>query len=440
MDRQLSRRSFLGVAGAGVAGVTMAGVSACDKEPDRSKSDRAILKTIQMAWWGSTERHKRTQDALTAFSRKHPDIKVDSWFSAWNGYWDKLATQTAGGNPPDVIQMDYSYLGEYAHRGSLRPLDDVVPKVLDLSDFSADVLAAGRIDNKLYGVNAGINSMALITNLTMLKQLGIDLPDTTMTWADFATLAKQIGRKAPSGVFGSQYAAYQSTALECWLRQRGKALFTADGALGFTAADLSEWIAYWEDLRRAKGAVPADVQAAAIGSDVANSMVGRKRVPFDFAHSNQLTAYASVMKDELGLHMYPQGTAGSRPGQYLKPSQLMSVSATSRHPTEAALLIDALLTDPEITAILGSERGVPPSTQVRAALEPKAGAVERQTYAYINLVSGKTGPLPPPTPPGGAEVTGKALTFAAQQVAFGKASIAKAVAGFFQDAARALKK
>jgi multiple sugar transport system substrate-binding protein len=406
---------------------------------NKSKAASGGVKTLQMSWWGSTERHRRTQEALTAFSKRHPNIKVSTQFSGWDGYWEKLATETAGGNPPDVIQMDYSYIAEYARRGALRALDDMVPKVLNLTDFSADVLAGGKIDKKLYGVNAGINSMALVVNLTLLKQLGIDLPDATMTWADFADLTKRIAKKAPAGLFGCEYAAYDGAALECWLRQRGNALFTSDGALGFGPPELTEWLNYWEDLRKAKGAASAEVQATDTG-DVQNTLTARKKTVVDFAHSNQLTAYASVLKDEIALHMYPQGPTGSKPGQYLKPSQLMSVSAKSRHAKEAGMVVDALLADASIAAILGSERGVPPSTSVRAALKPKADPIERQTYEYIDFVTTRTGPLPPPAPLGGGEVTGKVLLFAAQQVAFGRASVDQAVSRFFEDAARSLKK
>jgi multiple sugar transport system substrate-binding protein len=425
------RRDFLQVTGAGLAAAALAGCG--------SNSGSGGSTTLQMTWWGSTDRHKRTQDALTAFHKRHSNIQVRTQFSGWDGYWEKLATQTAGGNPPDVIQMDISYIGEYARRGALRPLDDLVPKVLNLADFSPTVLAGGKLNNKLYGVNAGVNSMALVVNLTLLKQLGLDLPDHTMTWADFATLTKQIGAKAPAGVFGAENGAYDAAALECWLRQRGKALFTPDGALGFNEADLTDWLTYWEDLRKARGVAPADVQAGAAG-DVQNSLVARKKAVADFAHSNQLGAYASVLKDEIALHMYPQGPAGSRPGQYLKPSMLFSVSAKSKHPREAATLVDALLTEPDIAAVLGSERGIPPSTSIRAALKPTATPVEQQTYEYIDFVSDKVGTLPDPTPLGGGEVTGKVLTYAVDQVAFGKATIPQSVSRFFDDANRALKK
>jgi multiple sugar transport system substrate-binding protein len=428
----VSRRHILGLAGAGLTATALGGCGGSGSGDD-------ARATLQMTWWGSTDRHQRTQAALAAFHKGHPNIQVRTQFSGWDGYWEKLATETAGGNPPDLIQMDYSYIGEYARRGALRPLDDLVPKVIDLGDFSPDTLAGGKIDNKLYGVNAGLNSMALVVNTALAGEIGVEVPDNTMTWDDFATFAKQVGAKGPAGVFGAENGANDAAALECFLRQRGKALFAPDGALGFDATDLTEWFTYWDALRRTKGTPPADVQASAVG-DVQNSLVARKKTVADFAHSNQLSAYAKILKDGLELRMYPQGRSGSRPGQYLKPSMLLSVSAKSRYVNQTATLLDALLTDPKIAATLGSERGIPPSTSIRAALKPKADPVERLTYEYIDMVSGRVGPLPPGYPLGAGEVTNKILTFASDQVGFGKASINASVARFFEDANRALKK
>jgi multiple sugar transport system substrate-binding protein len=436
-DRQFSRRRLLGVLGAG-AGLAVPGLATLSGCGPSSAPRAASPKSIRMSWWGSTERHMRTQDALAAFSRHHPDIKVDTQFSGSDGYWEKLGTQATSGSLPDVIQMDYTYIAAYAAKGYIRALDDLVPKTLDVTSFSPDVLAGGKIDNKLYGVNNGINCTALVTNLTLLQQLGLDLPDYTMTWTDFAKLAKQIGKKTPDGVYGTEYAAGIATGLECWLRQRGKLLYTADHKLGFSQPDLAEWIAFWEDIRKAKGAAPAELQATAAG-DIQNRLLARRKTAFDFTNSNQLIAYSSMLKDQLALHMFPQGPSGSKPGQYLKPSQLFCMSATSQHVPEAGMLISGLVNDPELTAILGSERGIPPSTAVRGALKPKAGAVERQTYDYIDYVTDKVGPLPPPAPSGGGDVTGKILTGAVQQVAFGKSTIDQAVAKFFDDAGRALK-
>jgi pectin-derived oligosaccharide transport system substrate-binding protein len=412
VDRQLSRRRLLGALGAS-AGLAVPGLAALSACGTAAAPQAASTKTIRMSWWGGTDRHMRTQDALAAFSRHHPDIKVDVQFSGFDAYWEKLGTQATSGSLPDVIQMDYSYLTQYASKGYIRALDDLVPKVIDLTSFSADILAGGKIDNKLYGVNNGVNCTALVGNLTLLQQLGLELPDHTMTWTDFGKLVKQIGKKTPDGVYGCEYAAYTFNALEYWLRQRGKALFTPDRKLGFAPADLAEWIAFWEDLRKAKGAASAELQATAAG-DIPNRLLARRKTAFDFIHSNQLVGYSSTLTDQLTLHMFPQGPSGSKPGQYLKPSQLFCMSATTKHVTESGMLVGGLVTDPDMTAILGSERGIPPSTMVRGALKPKAGGVERQTYDYIDFVTDKVGPLPPPAPPGGGDVTGKILTGAVQ--------------------------
>lgn len=136
MKPELSRRRVLQV-GAAMGALALAG---CGN--GQSGDEESGNASLQFAWWGSTERHNKTQAALRAFQKEHPGIKVTTQFSGWDGYWEKLATQTAGGNAPDVIQIDYSYIGEYARRGSLLALDSLSGDVLDLSEFDED--APGR--------------------------------------------------------------------------------------------------------------------------------------------------------------------------------------------------------------------------------------------------------------------------------------------------------
>ena len=57
-----------------------------------------------------------------------PASTIDPETYAWNDYWPKLATQAAGQNLPDVIQMDYRYIFEYARRGQLADLTPFVGK------------------------------------------------------------------------------------------------------------------------------------------------------------------------------------------------------------------------------------------------------------------------------------------------------------------------
>src|SRR5205823_4868120 len=63
----LSRRHFLGATGAVAVATALGGCG------DKAGSGADAKATLQMTWWGSTDRHKRTQDALTEFRKKHPN-------------------------------------------------------------------------------------------------------------------------------------------------------------------------------------------------------------------------------------------------------------------------------------------------------------------------------------------------------------------------------
>ena len=111
-----------------------------------------------------------------------------------------MATQTAGGNAPDLIQMDYRYLFEYARRETLLPLD----KLLPLTDFSTNDRNGGKVDGKLYGVNLGSNSKAMVYDTAMLAKVGVKAVDPKWTWSDFAKISAEISKDQPRQVLGLQ--------------------------------------------------------------------------------------------------------------------------------------------------------------------------------------------------------------------------------------------
>ena len=85
----------------------------------------AQASNLRLTFWGGQARADRTY-AVTDLYKAAKGTDVEGEFLAWNDYWPKLATQTAGGNAPDVIQMDYRYIVEYAKRNAIAPLDEFV--------------------------------------------------------------------------------------------------------------------------------------------------------------------------------------------------------------------------------------------------------------------------------------------------------------------------
>lgn len=431
--RRLSRRRVLGGAvllGAGATGLT--GLTACGNGGGNGDGGGSL----RFAWWGNPERDRRTEAAVAAFSSA-ADREVDTEPSNWDDYWNRLATQISGGNPPDLIQMDYQYIAEYAGRGALLSLDDYSPDPLDLSGVPDDALESGRIDGTLYGLTMGFNTFAMMKNLQVLADAGVDNPDHTLTWSDFAQLCRDIAGSTPDGVFGTQNAMGSKETMECWLHQRGKALYTADGQLGYDPADLEEWFTFWYELAEAGAAVDFETTAESL-PDLSDWEVPTGRAAFNFHWSNIYAAFVDVSSDEVGIGMYPQGDGpGAQPGQYYKASMLLSIPSQASDPDAAAALINALVLDPETARELGFERGVPSATAVREELRPDASDVELASLEYVEFVEDKVGPVPPPPPEAGGEVEDQ-LVFYGEEVGFGRMSIEDAVDAFFTEATNIL--
>ena len=87
-------------------------------------------------------RNKNTQAAIDAYIKANPNVKIAPQPGEFASYWDKLATQTAGGQAPDIIQMDMNYIAEYGNRQALLDLAKV-----DVSKFTEGTVDSGKIND-----------------------------------------------------------------------------------------------------------------------------------------------------------------------------------------------------------------------------------------------------------------------------------------------------
>lgn len=108
---------------------------------------------------GSQTRHDLTTKVIKLFEEKHPGITIKPEYSGWDGYMDKLTTQVAGSNAPDIVQMDYAFLTDFARRGALLDLTPYADsKELRTEDHDESMIKAGTIDDKLYAITLGVNA------------------------------------------------------------------------------------------------------------------------------------------------------------------------------------------------------------------------------------------------------------------------------------------
>ena len=176
--------------------------------------------TLRVSTWGNDSRVRLTQEAVDAFTAANPDIKVTIENTDWGGYWDKLATMTAGDNSPDVIQMDESYIAAYGTRDALLDLDTVKDN-LDLSAMDAKVLDTGKVGATLVGAPIGVANFSVAVNPEVLKKAGVSMPDDkTWTWDQLAQVAAQVtGKLGSQGVYGFDGFGTGAAELGAWARQ-----------------------------------------------------------------------------------------------------------------------------------------------------------------------------------------------------------------------------
>lgn len=430
IDNQLSRRALLGLTALAAGGLA----TGCSG--GTSSEGSATEGALRVGWYGGDPVHAAMKKTLNAYHGKHSGVTVSTEFSPFDGYWDKLATQTAGRNAPDVYRMSMSYFADYAGRGALLDLSKELGSTIKTAGLDADVAASGKIDDGTYGVGQSSISHAVFTRPAAWQKVGADLSTQAWTWESFADAAKGYASEAGKGMYGTPDSGGNIQIFEPYVRQRGREIFTPDGTgLALQVEDVEEWLAYWQDLRAAKAAPPASLTAET--GDFATSLLATNKAPLAFGWVQQITFYAPLVDDPLEVAALPSPEAGSLSGQFLKALDFWVVSSTTKNRAGALALIDYLINDPQSIKTLGLTLGVPPSKAGRDQLGSDPDSPEGKAIAYVDKIKDKVGKPPAAWPKGYGEIQ-ELFGKLNEDVGFGKSTPAKAAAQFMTEAKQSL--
>ena len=433
----LNRRQFLiGASGLAAAATTM-GLAACAPGSSGGGSQgggQGSANDLALAFWGNPTRNKNTQAEIDAFMKANPDIKIAGQPGEFNTYWDKLATQTAGGNAPDIIQMDMNYISEYGTRGALLDLSAV-----DVSKFVEGTVDSGKINGKLVGVNAGINSALIFANPKIFEKAKMDLPDDkTWTWDQMIEVGAEVASKA--GVPFGVAALLQSDALfGTFVRQHGKELFTPDG-LGFDVAEAQDWYDLLLKGQKAKAFGTPEQVSEEQPKPLDQSAIVIGNAAMQYYNSNQLEAVTAAAGGELMKLLRGPSLAGKATERktWYKASMLWSASAKTKNPDAAIAWINWFANDPAAANIDLAERGIPPNAEILAEVKPKLSAAQQAVAKYISDIKTEVATTPIAPPPGGGTIA--AVIFRhGTDVLFGKTSSAEGAQKFVDEMKSNLK-
>ena len=328
---------------------------------------------LRMSWWGGNGRHQVTLKALEEFHKLNPDINVKAEYTGWDGHLSRLTTQMASGTEPDVMQTNWPWLIIFSKNGEGYYDLNKLKNELDLNQYQAKDLQSTTIKGKLNGLPISVNAPVFYYNDVTWNKAGLAYPKT---WDELFAAGKSFQQK-----LGKNYYPYSMVdqdvilLLNAYMMQKyQKPMFDSSGK--FTWDDM-QWQEAFSFVKRLSDdhVVPSPKTLSSYGKGNLYEMKpwinGEWGGTFTWNISirmyiNNLTPPAKLV---LGDYVMQPGVTES--GVYFKTAQMFSVAKSTKHPKEAAMLVNFLLNDPQAIESLGLERGIPLSKTAETLLTEK---------------------------------------------------------------------
>lgn len=279
-----------------------------------------------------------------------------------------MSTALYAGTAEDLIQVNWNWIYNYNNGSNgdnfvdLNTLSDVI----DLTQFDQAALDQCTIDGKLLCIPVSMTGRIFYWNETTFEKAGIETPKT---WDELLAAGETFKTKLGDDYYPLAMGEYDRMiflvwALECMY---GKDWVT-DGQMNYTQEEIESGLQLLLDLEQAH-VIPTIQTIAGDGAESLDKnpkwMDGRYAGIFEWDSSASKFQGALNEGQNFVVGDYLTGL-GDYNGGFTKVSLGFAITTTCQQPEEAAKLLNYLLNDPEGTAIMGSERGIPLS---KAAIE-----------------------------------------------------------------------
>ena len=377
--------------------IFMVGISlnsiGCNKTNNvkENKEDSSQSVTLKMIWWGNDQRKELTQKAIELYQQKHPNVKFETkTYPNTTDLKVNLAMNTADEEIPDIIQVNYDFIHNYALRDLFEPLNTYVEQnTLNLSDVDKSYLEGGIDNEKLYGVPLGINAYCMAVNPLVFEKAGIEIPKSGYTYDELYETAKKLKEQIKDQDF---YPLANFLDFNNYVRSRESTYFNEKGtALGYE--DDKIYVDYFKIQKKwmDEGLIAPD------SINDKNGLITSGKSGIWWGVSNNVAGLSKTAKTVMKIISVPSYTKG-KITSCVRPSMFFSVSSYSKHKKEAMEFINFITNDLEVNDILKGERGVPISEKVSANIEQKLSEADKQQYILMKYIKENPSPSDPPTP------------------------------------------
>ena len=159
--------------------IALTGLALAGSEKAKVQGEKKIK--LVFSNWASAE--KATRDTINAVIKKfeelHPNVTIENLGIPFDQVREQLITMAAGGNAPDVMQLNGNWPFELGSMGALIDLKQIAEPEY-LADNWEGGLEVGTYKGKLYAVPYAITPHGFWYNKDLMKKAGIESVPKTM--------------------------------------------------------------------------------------------------------------------------------------------------------------------------------------------------------------------------------------------------------------------
>ncbi|HDG1708145.1 TPA: carbohydrate ABC transporter substrate-binding protein [Kluyvera ascorbata] len=398
---------------------------------------------LRFAWWGGKARNQATLKALDAFEAKYPNIKVKAEYTGWDGFYSRLTTQINSNTEADVIQTNWNWLTLLSKTGDGFYDLNKLRQPVGLDQYSPAALASTTVNGKVNAIPISANVMLFYYNAATWQKAGVPLPKS---WDDLLKAGPVFKEKLGDSYYPLILTEQDSLLLlNSWVYQGNQKPMVDEKTrkLGWNHDDLVQAFTFYRQLVAAH-AVPDARTMASYGKGVAYEMKPWINGEWGGIYNWNVLYTAESQNlshpDDLVMGDYPMREGAKDAGQFNKTALMLSISKNTRHPQEAALLINFLMSEKEGVVPVGLERGVPLS-KAGAQILRDAGLLKEDDPVLTGLTQSASLPNHAKALPYLEDPQFTALFLAAlQSIDYGKATVDQAATRFEEQANRILRR
>ncbi|HWG25111.1 sugar ABC transporter substrate-binding protein [Actinospica sp.] len=190
----------------------------------------------------------QTKDIVSAFEKKYPNVTVNlvNAGTSTTEYTKLQNAIKAGSGIPDVSQIEYYALPQFALAGSVQSLDGYGLDSLK-SDYSTAVWDAVTVNGQLDALPQDTGPMALFYNKKIFDKYGLSVPTT---WDQYVADAQKLHSANPNEYITSDSGDPGFVTSMVW--QAGGKPYTVSGTTNVTINSqdpgTAKWAAEWDKL------------------------------------------------------------------------------------------------------------------------------------------------------------------------------------------------